>query len=113
MKANFITILLCSMLTSLFTVTETNAQVKPFVVAGAPNPPGPVSGPTSVVMPTVSSQYSVPPIVVGITLHWSLSPGTAGTISASVNQATVNWNASFTGAAVCLVLRQTAAGQAR
>jgi hypothetical protein len=83
MKTNFIAILLCSMLTGLFTITETNAQVKPFVVAGAPNPPGPVSGPTSV--STATSQYSVPPIVPGITLHWSLSPGTAGTISASIN----------------------------
>jgi len=39
----------------------------------------------------------VPAIVQGITLNWSLSPGTAGTISASVNQATVSWNTSFTG----------------
>ena len=101
---------LCCMLISLLFCFKINAQVRPAVSSGAPPSPGPVSGPTSVLMPTTSSQYSVPPIVPGITLHWSLSPGTAGTISASINQATVKWNASFSGTATVLVTASNSSG---
>ena len=98
------------MLTGVFTVSNTNARVIPLVASGAPPAPGPVSDPINIVIPTTSSQYSVPPIVPGITLHWSLSPSTAGTINASINQATVKWNATFAGAVTVLVAASNSSG---
>ena len=64
MKTNVIKLLLCCMFASLLIVSQTMAQVRPLVGSGAPNPPGPISGPTSV--STATSQYSVPAIVPGI-----------------------------------------------
>jgi len=95
-------LLLCSMLISLFFISQTNAQntgqIKPLVTQGAPNPPGPITGPTAVAAPS-TSQYSVPAIVPGITLTWRLTPTAAGSITYSINQATVTWSGSFTGSA--------------
>lgn len=98
-------LLLCSMLISLFMFNKINAQVgktnsftTPNVGSGVPPPPGPITGPTSVGAPS-TSQYTVPPIIPGITLNWHLTPAAAGSISFTINQATVTWNGTFTGIA--------------
>jgi len=98
-------LLLCSMLITLFMFNKTSAQIgktnsftTPNVGSGAPPPPGPITGPASVGAPS-TSQYTVPPIVPGITLNWHLTPAAAGSITFSINQATVTWNGLFTGSA--------------
>ena len=102
MKKIPLRLLLCSIPFSLLFINQSNAQnqgqFQPQVLPGVPNPPGPITGPTSVTAPTIS-QYSVPAIVPGITLNWRLTPTTAGSISFNINQATVNWSSTFSGSA--------------
>jgi hypothetical protein len=81
--------LLCSIPFLLMVSLSSFAQI--------PSSPVPVAGPTSVVMPTTSSLYYVPPQDPSITLTWSVSPTSAGTFGPTSNSATVTWNSAFTG----------------
>ena len=59
---------------------------------------------------TVSSQYSVSPIVGVTAYEWRVFPSNAGVISANSQNASVLWNISYTGSAA-IILRVTINGK--
>jgi hypothetical protein len=64
------------------------------------------TGDSIVCQGTASSKYSIIPIPGASNYQWSLSPTSAGTITGSGRNATVLWNAGYTGV-VTIILKAT------
>lgn len=66
-------------------------------VGVAPDPPGPVTGPTPVCQGT-SGAYTTPAVPYGTIYTWTLTPSNAGTINGQGNRnITINWSGSYSG----------------
>ena len=71
---------------------------------------GPISGINQVCSTTEAYSYSIAPVTNAQTYNWTLGPASAGTLTPSANQASVQWSASFSGNATLSVTPVSACG---
>lgn len=88
----------------------TNSDTSSITVSPLPDPPGVISGSSTLCQGAISIVYSIAPIANTLSYVWSLSPPSAGTVIGSSPSILVDWSASFTGTAQLTIHGQNGCG---
>lgn len=73
------------------------------IVAALPGAPAAITGPTTICLGTVSTQYTTAGSTNATSYLWTITPSNAGTITNNGTTITITWDAVFTGSVYLVV----------